>query len=97
MQQKCYLFFYYVALDFFPGIWYYLFMTLNAEIYEMNYACSPGGVDCWEINIQGYGESTCVSEFKTAGHALQYLLDNYPTDELELNVKSLNWYEKEYE
>jgi hypothetical protein len=28
-------------------------MTLTAEIYEMNYACSPGGVDCWEATIQG--------------------------------------------
>ena len=72
-------------------------MTLNVEIYEMDYSCSPGGVNCWELNIQKYGHSTCVSDFKTAGDALQYVLDKYPYHELNLNVKSLNWYFKEYE
>ncbi len=71
-------------------------MTLNVEIYEMNYACSPGGVDCWEATIQGYGTSTTLSDFKTAGDALNYVLDKYPNLELNLNVKSLNWYFKEF-
>ena len=71
-------------------------MTLNVEIYEMNYACSPGGVDCWEATIQGYGTSTTLSDFKTAGDALNYVLDKYPNQELNLNVKSLNWYFKEF-
>ncbi len=71
-------------------------MTLNVEIYEMNYACSPGGVDCWEATIQGYGTSTNLSDFKTAGDALNYVLDKYPNQELNLNVKSLNWYFKEF-
>ncbi len=71
-------------------------MTLNVEIYEMNYACSPGGVDCWEATIQGYGTSTTLSDFKTAGDALNYVLDKYPNQELDLNVKSLNWYFKEF-
>jgi len=72
-------------------------MTLNVEIYEMNYAVSPGGVDCWEATIQGYGTSTTLSDFKTAGDALNYVLDKYPNQELNLNVKSLNWYFKEYD
>ena len=71
-------------------------MTLNVEIYEVNYACSPGGVDCWEATIQGYGTSTTLSDFKTAGDALNYVLDKYPNQELDLNVKSLNWYFKEF-
>ncbi len=70
---------------------------VDVEIYEMNYSCSPGGVDCWELNIQDYGYSKCVSDFKTAGDALQYVLDNYPHQELNLNVRSLNWYFKEFE
>ena len=67
-------------------------MTLNVEIYEMDYSCSPGGVNCWEVSIGEW----CVSDFKTAGDAIQYVLDKYPYDELNLNVKSLNWYFKEY-
>ena len=63
-------------------------MTLNVEIYEMDYSCSPGGVNCWEVSINDW----CVSDFKTAGDALQYVLDKYPHDELNLNVKSLNYY-----
>ncbi len=60
----------------------------------MNYACSPGGVDCWEATIQGYGTSTTVSDFKTAGKALNYVIDKYPNEVLNLTVMSLPAYEK---
>jgi hypothetical protein len=69
-------------------------MTHQIEIYEMNYACSPGGVDCWEATIQGYGTSTTVSDFKTAGKALNYVIDKYPNEVLNLTVMSLPAYEK---
>jgi len=69
-------------------------MTLTVEIYEMNYACSPGGIDCWEATIQGYGTSTTVSDFKTAGKALNYVIDKYPNEVLNLTVMSLPAYEK---
>ena len=68
-------------------------MTLNVEIYEMDYSVSPGGVNCWEVSVDEW----CVSDFKTAGDALNYVLDKYPNQELNLNVKSLNWYFKEYD
>ena len=71
-------------------------MTHQIEIYEMNYACSPGGVDCWEATIQGYGTSTTVSDFKTAGDALNYVIDKYPDQMIELNVTTLQAYEKVY-
>jgi hypothetical protein len=71
-------------------------MTLNVEIYEVNYAVSPGGIDCWEVNIQGYGNSSTASDFKTAGEALNWVLDRYPAQMLELVVTSLPAYEKEY-
>ena len=71
-------------------------MTLNVEIYEMNYACSPGCVDCWEATIQGYGTSTTASDFKTAGEALNLVIDRHPDEMLELAVTSLPAYEKEY-
>jgi hypothetical protein len=71
-------------------------MTLKVEIYEMNYAVSPGGVDCWEATIQGYGYSSTASDFKTAGEALNWVLDRYPAQMLELVVTSLPAYEKEY-
>ena len=72
-------------------------MTLNAEIYEVEYSVPPGGVDCWEITIQDYGHSTCISDFKNAGEALNYLLDKYPHDELQLNIRSLSWYRERFE
>jgi hypothetical protein len=67
-------------------------MTLNVEIYEMEYSCSPGGVDCWEATIQGYGESSTASDFNTAGEALNWVLDRYPDEMLELTVSSLKAY-----
>ena len=71
-------------------------MTHQIQIYEMNYSCSPGGVDCWEATIQGYGASTTVSDFKTAGDVLNYVIDKYPDQMLELNVTTLQAYEKVY-
>jgi hypothetical protein len=70
-------------------------MTLNVEIYEVNYAVSPGGIDCWEVNIQGYGNSSTASDFKTAGEALNWILDRYPEQLLELTVISQSYYQKE--
>ena len=67
-------------------------MTKQVAIYEMEYSCSPGGVNCCEASINEW----CVSDFKKAGDALNYVLDNYPNHELNLNVKSLNWYFKEF-
>jgi hypothetical protein len=71
-------------------------MTLKVEIYEMEYSVSPGGVDCWEVNIQDYGTSRCVSDFDTAGQALNWVVDQYPDKMIELTVTSLPAYEKEY-
>jgi hypothetical protein len=71
-------------------------MTLEIEIYEMNYACSPGGVDCWEATIRKGYESNCISDFKTAGDALNYIIDKYPNEVLELNVTTHQAYEKVY-
>jgi len=68
-------------------------MTLTVEIYEMDYSCSPGGVNCWEVTTN---HDLCVSDFRTAGDALQWVLDKYPNHELNINVKSLNWYFKEF-
>jgi hypothetical protein len=81
--------------DFFTLNGYNYSMTLNVEIYEMNYAVSPGGIDCWETTIQGYGQSTTISDFISAGDALNYVIDKHPTEMLELTVMSLPAYEKE--
>lgn len=70
-------------------------MTQQVAIYEMNYAVSPGGVDCWEATINGYGTSSTASDFKTAGEALNWVLDRHPDEMLELTVVSQTAYEKE--
>jgi hypothetical protein len=69
-------------------------MTLQIELYEMNYSVSPGGIDCWEATIQGYGNSTTISDFISAGDALNYVIDKYPDKMLELTVTTLQAYEK---
>jgi hypothetical protein len=69
-------------------------MTQQIEICEINYAVSPGGIDCWEATIQGYGNSSTYSDFKTAGDAVNYMIDKYPDEMLELTIMSLPAYEK---
>lgn len=70
-------------------------MTKNVDIYEMDYSVSPGGINCWEANIHGYGQSVCLTDFKSAGEALNYILDRYPNEMIECNITSLPAYEKE--
>jgi hypothetical protein len=72
-------------------------MTQYVDIYEMNYSVSPGGIDCWEATINGYGTSTTASDFKTAGDALNYVIDKYPDEMLKLNITSFQAYAKEIE
>ena len=67
-------------------------MKKIARIYEMEYSCSPGGVDCWEVSIEGYGYSECLTDFKSAGEALNYLIKLYPDQEFVINVTSLDAY-----
>jgi hypothetical protein len=66
----------------------------KVEIYEVNYSVSPGGIDEWEMNIhtpQNYVAH--FSEFKTASEALEFAMEHYPTRELSVSIKSLEWYE----
>jgi hypothetical protein len=67
-------------------------MTLNAQIYEMEYSVSPGGIDCWEITIQGYGYSENYSDFKSAGDAVNFLINKYPGREINIDITSLAAY-----
>jgi len=62
---------------------------LDVQIYEMDYSVSPGGVNCWEMTVG----NKCYSEFKTAGQALDHLLNMYPDLEFNLEVLSLGAYE----
>jgi len=66
---------------------------IKVDIYEVNYSVSPGGIDRWEMNIytpQGYVAN--FSEFKTALEALEFAMEHYPTRELSVSIKSLEWY-----
>ena len=66
---------------------------MKSRIFEMEYSCSPGGIDCWELEVRdSIGYSTNYSDFKTAGEALNFLLDKYPGRELNLDITSLSAY-----
>jgi hypothetical protein len=66
---------------------------IKAAIYEMEYSVSPGGIDCWEMDVfTGLGESKNYSDYKTAGDALNHLLSVYPDEEIVIDVNSLAAY-----
>lgn len=69
-------------------------MTKQVEIFEINYSCSPGGVDCWAVNIQEYGSSRYSEDWDTAGQALDWAISQYPNEELEVIVTTLSSFEK---
>lgn len=67
---------------------------IKANIYEMEYSVSPGGIDCWEVTVQEYGHSSNYSDFKTAGDALNYIINLYPEKTIKAEVISLGVYNK---
>jgi hypothetical protein len=67
---------------------------MEIDIFEVEYSVSPGGVDCWEAEVRGYGQTTNYSEYKTAGEALNHMLSLYGDNELNVNVISLTAYAK---
>jgi hypothetical protein len=63
---------------------------MRYTIYEVEYSCSPGGIDKWEIATN---EGNFVAgNFDTARSAFDYLIDNRPADKLKIKVLSLEWW-----
>ena len=59
----------------------------DLDIYEVEYSCSPGGVDKWEIQERD-GEFI-KGDFDTPERAISYALQEFEGKEINLNVKSL--------
>ena len=59
----------------------------DLDIYEVEYSCSPGGVDKWEIQERD-GEFF-KGDFDTPERAISYALREFEGKEINLNVKSL--------
>ena len=59
----------------------------DLDIYEVEYSCSPGGVDKWEI--QEREGDFFQGDFDTAEDAISYALLKFDGKEINLNVKSL--------
>jgi hypothetical protein len=71
---------------------------LQARIFEMEYSVSPGGIDCWELEVrESIGHSTNYSDFKSAGEALDYLINLYPASEHDVHITSLAAYHNSME
>ena len=68
---------------------------MNAELYEIDYSVSPGGINMWALDIKhGLGNSS-YAEFRNPAQALKWMLNRYPESEINLSVKSLAWYFKQ--
>jgi hypothetical protein len=67
----------------------------DLDIYEVEYSCSPGGVDKWEIQ-EREGEFF-QGDFDTAEDAISYALLKFEGVELNINIKSLKWYHSQEE
>jgi len=67
----------------------------DLNIYEMEYSCSPGGIDKWEIEERD--GDFFQGNFDTAEDAISYALLKFDGEELNLNIKSLKWYHKQEE
>ena len=67
----------------------------SINIYEVEYSCSPGGVDCWELEENG--TDFFQGGFDTAENAISSALLKFNGVELNINIKSLKWYHSQEE
>ena len=67
---------------------------LSAQIYEIEYSCSPGGVDCFAVEVGEFGgpDFAYREDFESAPDALAWLISNYPATQLNVTVQTLAWY-----
>ena len=67
----------------------------SINIYEVEYSCSPGGVDCSELEENG--TDFFQGGFDTAENAISFALLKFNGVELNINIKSLKWYHSQEE
>lgn len=48
----------------------------------------------WALDIYHSLGNSSYCEFKSPAQALKWMLNRYPESEIDLNVRSLGWYEK---
>jgi hypothetical protein len=67
---------------------------ISARIYEIEHSCSPGGVDCFAVEVGEFGGPDFVyrEDFRSAPDALRWLISSYPATQLNLTVQTLAWY-----
>ena len=67
---------------------------MKVRINEIDYSVSPNGENSWEAEVNVYGTTNIIQDFKTAGDALNYLINALPTQEIEAEVISVQAWEK---
>jgi hypothetical protein len=68
---------------------------MNAELYEIDYSVSPGGINMWALDIKHSLGNSSYSEFRTPAQALNWLIKRYPESEFDLNIRTLGWYNRQ--
>lgn len=68
---------------------------MNVNLYEIDYSVSPGGINMWALEVYHSLGNSSYCEFKTPAEALKWLINRYPKSEIDLNVRSLGFYEEQ--
>ena len=68
---------------------------MNAEIYEIDYSVSPGGINMWALDIRDSLGHSSYAEFRNASQALKWIMNRYPDKELNISVRSIEWFNKQ--
>ena len=66
-----------------------MFSKIYLQIRQIEYSCSPGGVDEWEL--YSLGENFLYSS-KNLNEVMDYVMKNFSDYRIELEIKSLNWW-----
>jgi hypothetical protein len=66
---------------------------INLNLSQIEYSCSPGGVDTWELySISG----NCLGDWIDIKDAMQFIYEQFKESKIVLEINTLeNWHNQE--
>ena len=70
---------------------------LEVYLSEIDYSCSPGGINQWEMSIYSQDHNNYFSGFDNVSQAIEMLMAHYPNREFYVNIRTQAWYQENEE
>ena len=68
---------------------------LHLQVREIEYSCSPGGIDTWELYSSG--SENLIYSNENLEDIMKYIFKNFKERRINLEIRSLEWWRKNEE